>query len=302
MASTRQILEGISGNLGESMGVRGQDLRPRLSPVPSGKDAGRRPLRNVGQVDINAVVPDPDQPRLEFSDEELDRLAQSIRDKGQLSPIRVRWDEALGKWVIIFGERRYRASKRAGLPTIDCIFQDGEPSRSEILAQQLIENLLREDLQPIEEAKAFAQLLAMNKGWTQKDLAESLHIEPATVTRALALLKLPEDVQDKVAAGEVSARAAYQISRISDDDTRRALTDRAAAKAITHEDAARVVRQRAGKAKPKDRGVKQTFVTEGGWRVVVSANRKGTYYEIEQALSEALEDVKTRIRNNIRLV
>lgn len=296
MASTRRILEGIAGNLGESMGVREHDLRPRLSPVPSGKDAGRRPLRNVGQLDINQVIPDPDQPRVEFSDEALERLAQSIREKGQLSPIRVRWNDQLAKWVIISGERRYRATKRAALPTIDCFFQDGEPSRSEVLEQQLIENLLREDLQPIEEAKAFSQLLDMN-GWSQKVLADALRIPQSKVTRALALLKLPNDVQAQVASGEVSPRAAYQISRIPDEETRRKLADQAAANAITHEDAARVVRKAKGKSKPKDRGVKQTFLAENGFRVVVSAQRKGSYFEIEQALIEALEDVRTRIRN-----
>lgn len=296
MASTRRILEGIAGNLGESMGVREHDLRPRLSPVPSGKDAGRRPLRNVGQLDINQVIPDPDQPRVEFSDEALERLAQSIREKGQLSPIRVRWNDQLAKWVIISGERRYRATKRATLPTIDCFFQDGEPSRSEVLEQQLIENLLREDLQPIEEAKAFSQLLDMN-GWSQKVLADALRIPQSKVTRALALLKLPNDVQEQVASGEVSPRAAYQISRIPNEEMRRKLADQAAANAITHEDAARVVRKAKGKSKPKDRGVKQTFLAENGFRVVVSAQRKGSYFEIEQALIEALEDVRTRIRN-----
>src|SRR5947208_16817443 len=100
------------------MGVREHDLRPRLSPVPLSRDAGRRPLRNVGQLDINQVIPDPDQPRAEFSEEALDRLAHSIREKGQLMPIRVRWSEGLAKWVVLVGERRWRAIKRAGLPTI----------------------------------------------------------------------------------------------------------------------------------------------------------------------------------------
>lgn len=300
MASTRRILEGIAGNVAESMGVREHDLRPRLSPVPSGKDAGRRPLRNVGQLDINHVIPDPDQPRVDFAGEPLERLAQSIREKGQLSPIRVRWNDSLAKWVIISGERRYRATKRAGLPTIDCVFQDGEPSRSEVLEQQLIENLLREDLQPIEEAKAFTQLLEMNH-WSQKELADALRIPQSKVTRSLALLRLPADMQAQVATREVSPRAAYQISRLADEETRRDLVEQAAAKAITHEDAARIVRKTKGKSKPKDRGVKQTFLAENGFKVVVTASRKGSYHDIELALTEALEDVRTRIRNRREL-
>jgi ParB family chromosome partitioning protein len=249
---------------------------------------------------VNQVIPDPEQPRVEFSEEALERLAQSIRDKGQLTPIRVRWSDPLAKWIIIFGERRWRATMRAGLPTIDAIFHDGAPSRQEVLQQQLIENLLREDLQPIEEAKAFSELIGMND-WSQKELADSLRVPESKVTRALALLKLPEDVQEQVATGAVSPRAAYQISRIPDEDVRRALAGQVAAKAITHEDAARIVRKAKGKAKPKDRGVKQTFLAENGFKVMVTANHKGTYHEIEQALSEALDDVRTRIRNRIQL-
>src|SRR6516164_4172446 len=162
MASTRTLLETIGGNLAESMGVREVDARPKLRPVPQDRDAGRRPLRNIGRVDIDRVVPDPDQPRAEFTEEAIERLAQSIREKGQLSPIRVRWSDTAGKWVIISGERRWRATKRAGLPTIDCHFHEAELARSEVLEQQLIENLLREDLQPVEEARAFATLMGLN--------------------------------------------------------------------------------------------------------------------------------------------
>jgi len=294
-------LERVGGNLGESIGVRDHGLRPRLSPVPLSRDIGRRPLRNVGQLDINQVVPDPDQPRVEFAGEPLERLARSIREKGQLTPIRVRWSESLAKWVILVGERRWRAIKRAGLPTIDAYFQDGEPTRSEILEQQLVENLLREDLQPVEEAKAFAQLLQMN-GWTQKELADALHVPQSKVTRALALLKLPEDVQAKVAAGQVSPRAAYEISRIPDDDARRTLAEQAAAKAITHEDAARRARKQRGKTSSTSRGVRQTFLATAGWKVVVTSNHKGTYHEVEKALLEALEEVRVRIRNNVKLL
>jgi ParB family chromosome partitioning protein len=111
MASTRTLLETIGGNLAESMGVREVDARPKLSPVLQDRDAGRRPLRTIGRVDIDNVIPDPEQPRAEFTEEAIERLAHSIREKGQLSPIRVRWSEGLAKWVIISGERRWRATK-----------------------------------------------------------------------------------------------------------------------------------------------------------------------------------------------
>jgi ParB family chromosome partitioning protein len=138
-------------------------------------------------------------------------------------------------------------------------------------------------------------------GWTGKELADAIRVPASKVSRALALLKLPDDVQDKVAEGAISARSAYEISRIPDDGARRALAERAARGVITHQDAAKVVRQRKGKPKPKTRGTKQTFLTTDGWKVVVSANRKGTYHELEQALLVALDEVRIRIRNNVSL-
>ena len=300
MANTRQVLERIGGNLDESLGVREHDLRPKLSPVPQGKDAGRRPLRTVGSVDIHMVIPDPEQPRVEFSEEALERLAESIRDKGQLSPIWVRWSEPMGKWMIVAGERRWRATKRAGLSQIDCHFHDGEISRSEVLEQQLIENLLREDLQPIEQAKAFSMLLELN-GWTGKQLAEALRVPPSSVSRALALLRLPDDVQEQVATGAISARSAYQLSRLDDESQIRPLAEKAAAGMITHEQAANAVRQRKGKPKPGPRGTRQTFLDPEGWRIVVSLKRRGTYLEMEQALLRTLDEVRHRMENNVQL-
>ncbi len=300
MASTRSMLEQISGNLNESLGVREVDLRPRLSPVSSSKDVGRRPVRNFGKVDIHQVIPDPDQPRVEFTPEAIERLAESIRDKGQLSPIRVRWSEDLSKWIIIAGERRWRATKHAGLPTIECYFHEGELSRSDVLEQQLIENLLREDLKPIEEAKAFSALIEMN-GWTGKQVAEALRIPESKVSRTLALLRLPEDIQEQVEAGTLAARSAYEISRIPDDDKRRELAQQASEGRLPHAQATNLVRQHRGKPRSPGRAVKQTFVSEGGWKVTVSANRPGTYEEIERALQDALEEVRHRIENGLQL-
>jgi ParB family chromosome partitioning protein len=268
--------------------------------VPPARDAGRRPLRDVGRIDIEKVIPDPNQPRAEFTEEALERLAQSIREKGQLSPIRVRWSEEAGKWVIISGERRWRATKRAGLTTIDCHFHEGELSQPEVLEQQLIENLLREDLQPVEEARAFSALMEINR-WNGKQLAEALRVPESKVSRSLALLRLPEALQDRVARGEIAARSAYELSKVADGKARADLADRAASGSMTHEDLARAARGRKGKPAPKPRNTRVTLVCEGGWRVVVAAGRKGTYDEVEMALVEALEEVRTRMRNNVQL-
>lgn len=302
MANTRNTLEKIRNKLDESMGIRGVDQKPQLSPVPNSKDVGRRALRNFGTVAIDSVIPDPDQPRTKFSDDEIQRLANSIQDKGQLHPIHVRWSEAHDKWIIISGERRYRATKAAGLPSINCQFQEQELSKTEILEQQLIENLLREDLKAIEEAKAFEQLMKLN-GWTGKELGVAIRVNPSRITRSLSLLKLPVDIQDRVESGDLSPTAAYELSKLPNDEQRRAalangesLTGSTSVKKMQGK-----VRERKGKSAPKRRGLKQTFLTEDGWKITVSANKKGNYHEMEQALEQALDEVRLRIQNNVHL-
>lgn len=300
MVSTRQSLDAFATNMQESMGVRQAELRPVLAPAPGKKDAGRRPLRNVGKLAISQIVPDPAQPRTEFSEEALERLASSIRDKGQLSPIRVRWSDELEKWIIISGERRWRAARRAGLVEVECYFHEAELNSSEVLEQQLIENCLREDLQPIEEAQAFAALMKLN-GWTGKEVAEALRVHPSRVSRALALLKLPEAIQEQVNIGEISARSAYEISKLPNADMQAVLAEKAAAGELSHNQAANAVRQRQGKQKPTPRTTKQTFFAENGWKVIVTAPKKGTYFEIEEALSAALAEVRHRINSGCQL-
>lgn len=302
MATTKNTLERIKGKLDESMGFRAADSKPQLSPVANPRDVGRRPLRTFGTLEIESVVPDPDQPRTVFDEDEIRQLADSILEKGQLHPIRVRWSAIHGKWIIICGERRYRASRKAGLPTIDCHFVDGEISKTEILEQQLIENLLREDLKPLEEARAFEQL-RVHTGWTSKELAEAIRVTPSKVTRSLAILKLPEDILQRVENGTLSARAAYEISRLPDENQMRsALMDAGGAMTrMTIAKAKKQVHQRRGTSAPVTRGIRQSFQSESGLKITVSCKRKGTYEEIEQALQEALDEVRLRIENNVQL-
>jgi ParB family chromosome partitioning protein len=282
------------------MGVRQVDSRPPLAPVPLSRDLGRRPSRSFGEVPIDQVVPDPSQPRVAFPEEAIHRLALSIQEQGQLSPIRVRWSEQLGKWMIICGERRWRAVQHAGLATITCFFHDGDLSESEVREQQLIENCLREDLQPIEEARAFAALMKLN-GWNGRQLAEALRVTPSKITRALALLRLPDDVQGQVQTGAISGRSAYELSKLADPQKQRNLAERVIGDRLDHAQTARLVRQRKGIARSEPKGTQQTFFAEDGWKVVVSASKKATYLEIERALSQALEEVRHRIANGCRL-
>lgn len=299
MTSTRTLLGKLNEQFEESVGVRKLDLKPVLSPVASLKDAGRRPVRQFGKINIEQVVPDPDQPRQEFDKDAVERLSKSIADKGQLAPIRVRWAEELQKWIIIAGERRWRATRLASLPTIDCYFHEGDLTHSEILEQQIIENCLREDLKPLEQAKAFASLMKIN-GWNGKQVAEALRVQPATVTRTLALLKLPGDIQMRVEVGDISSRAAYEISKLDSDEDRRRIAESVIDRSLNPVETAHVVRQKKGRPSPESRSTKESIRTPEGWTVTVASKRKGNYHDIEQALEYALEDIRHRINNGIQ--
>ncbi len=305
MATTHSTLERLEMNLDESIGVREPSIpRPKLSPVASAKDVGRRPLRNFGRIQIDQVIPDPSQPRSEFSADAINQLADSIKHKGQLAPIRVRWSAEVDKWIIVYGERRWRAARAAKLETIDCRFDESDLTEAEILEQQMIENLLREDLSPIEQARGFSALMELH-GWNGKQVAESLHVPASTVSRALALLDLPEDVQAKVDAGELAARSAYEISKLDDETRQRELATQAT-NGMTLKETQEAVKPRRPKKKSAARGKskKLEFIAENGWRIVATPPADGsarTYYELKDAIDQINEDVELRIKNNIRI-
>ena len=298
MASTRSALREVAANVDESMGVRQVEFKPRLSPMAAERDIGRTPLRKFGKLRLDQIVTDPNQPRQQFEASEIRQLASSIRSAGQLHPIRVRWDENVHKWVIVTGERRYRATLDAGLEEIDCFFHEDDITESEVREQQLVENLLRQDLKPLEEARGYAALMELNC-WNGKQVAEALGISASRVSRAMALLNLPPQVQQQIDAGELARTSAYELSKLDNATTQARLAEQSNA-GLTHAQTSKAVRQRRGR-KHASRGVRQVFNSENGIRVTVTASRKASYHEIEQALSEAMEEVRTRIDNRVQL-
>jgi ParB family chromosome partitioning protein len=255
-------------------------------------------------MEVDRIVPDPDQPRKEFSDEALDRLALSLQKHGQLMPIRVRWDVGLGKWVIISGERRYRAALRAGLRTVACIFADKGLTPEEVLQEQLIENLLREDLKPVEQARAYRQLMTVHS-WTAKELSAELHVSQGAISKALALLDMPEDLQELVDAGAIPATAAYEVARVEDEGVRREIADRIVAGELTRDEASKAVRRAAGgKAGAKGRGgakgkarrpTARVLRTSDGYRITAE-HRRGVDAE---SLLVALEEATAMLRAEV---
>jgi ParB family transcriptional regulator, chromosome partitioning protein len=249
MSKAKDFLDRVGANLDESLGAN-RLVRAGASDMttaaPSRHDGTTR-LRSAAEIDIDRIAPDPDQPRTEFDQGALVRLASSLVTHGQLQPITVRWSEPMGRYLIVSGERRWRAAALAGRPSLTAVVLDGEPDESRVREMQLIENCLREDLQPIEQARAFRALMDRN-GWTAAKLAETLHLNAGSVSRSLALLDLPCAVQDAVASGAINASAAYEISKVDDPDAQRDVAERVVNEKLSRDEAARAVRRAAGRA------------------------------------------------------
>ena len=173
-------------------------------------------------VEVGKLMPDPTQPRKSFIKEELDRLAASIAARGVLQPLRVRGDGDRKCWWIVTGECRWRAAKQAGLTHVPCVPVDGELSEEELLADQVIENSVRNALRPLELARALAKLKAL-KGCNSRVLAVELGLSGAAITRAEALLTLPPDVQEMVDDGRLAESSAVEISRLPSEEGQREL-------------------------------------------------------------------------------
>jgi ParB family chromosome partitioning protein len=242
--SKRELLSEGLANVRESMGDfigavhRAPSAGPRAVPAHL---IGVTRSKDVSLIELDRIVRDPAQPREEFDPEALERLARSMRDRGQLQPIRVRWDEGQGAYVVLVGERRWRAARMAGLATLSCVIADGPMGADEVLAIQLIENALREDLKPIEQANAYRRILEAN-GWSARQLAAELSIHHAQVVRAMALLELPAEVQDRVEQGGLSPATAYEVSKLDDPAAQAELAEAAVAEKLTRSEVAEAVK------------------------------------------------------------
>lgn len=164
------------------------------------------------EIATSSIVPNSHQPRSRFDEEPLDALADSIGRVGVLQPVLVRQVDA-ERFELIAGERRWRAAKRAGLRTIPALVRDAEGRES--LEEALVENLHREDLNPLEEAAAFLQL-QQDFGLTQQAVATRVGRSRAAVTNATRLLQLPGEVQELVASRQLSAGHGRALLTVGD--------------------------------------------------------------------------------------
>lgn len=255
------------------MSKRGGLGRGLSALIPGAPEAGEVA---TGLIDapVNAVAPNPKQPRTRFDDEAIQSLAASIREVGILQPIVVR-RTGDGTYELIAGERRLRAAKVAGLATVPVVLRDSEDS--ELLREALIENIHREDLNPIELAEAFRALLE-ELGLKQEDLADRVGVSRSHIANTIRLLSLPLDVQQLLADERISAGHARALLSLGDRDAIVTLALRIAAEDLSVRGTEELVRRyieapRTDRAAPR---TKDEPVADAGLA------------EIEEILSEQL--------------
>ncbi|WP_251455046.1 ParB/RepB/Spo0J family partition protein [Microbacterium sp. Marseille-Q6648] len=213
------------------------------------------PGARLEHIDPHAIVPNPRQPRTHFDQDDLAELIHSVREFGVLQPVVVRANDD-GEYELIMGERRTRAAREAGLTSIPAIIR--ETADEHLLRDALLENLHRSELNPLEEASAYQQLLE-DFGITQEELATRIGRSRPQISNTIRLLKLPVPVQQRVAAGVLSAGHARAILSLTEAEDMQRLADK-----IVNEDLS--VRAAEAAAKMSDAGTQRSPKPQAGAR------------------------------------
>lgn len=259
-------------------------MAERRSGLGRGLDAlipaGQAEVGGLHHLPLDRIEPNPHQPRSQFEEEPLRALAASIREVGLLQPVVVR-PEQEGRFVLVAGERRWRAARMAGMTEIPALVREGDETG--LLPQALVENLQREDLSPLEEAGAYQQLLE-DFGWTHEEIGRRVGKSRTAVTNVLRLLQLPPAIQGMLDRGELSAGHARALLGLEDVAFAGHLARRAIEEGWSVRQVEEAVRDRTGaetSAEPRGRG-------KGG-----RGTRPAAIVELEGRLAERLG---TRVR------
>jgi ParB family chromosome partitioning protein len=221
---------GLGRGIGALIPTQGAEITERgvdvFFPQDGSQGAREVPGARLQLIDPSKIVPNANQPRTEFKAEELSELEHSIREFGVLQPIVVRPLSGTGAdatYELVMGERRLRASKAVGLTAIPAVVRDTKDA--DMLRDALLENIHRAQLNALEEASAYQQLIE-DFGITQDELAKRIGRSRPQVTNTLRLLKLPVKVQQRVAAGVLSAGHARAILSVTGTDSQEKLADK----------------------------------------------------------------------------
>lgn len=297
MSKLDELRKSAGRNVQDSTGGRRPDEAspPASGPPPRWRGVVRS--RDSAAIPLDMIVADPSQPRTEFDADDLARLAESLRTRGQLQPCRVRWDEGQGAYMILVGERRMRAARLAGLEALDCVMVEGPVAGDELLAIQLVENALREDLKPVEQARAYRRLMDA-KGWSTRELAAELAVAQSSVVRALALLDLPDAVREQVEQGALGPTVAYEVGKLDRAEDQVAVARAAVEQGLRRSEVAELAQAvRARRAAPRAAARPDPVAVDLGDVVVQVRWKKSSPTSAVQALRRALKELQDRERS-----
>lgn len=263
--------KGLGRGLSALISVRPDDAPVAVPPILA-VDDGDRVLR----LDPQLLRPNPKQPRKAFREEALEELAASIKRDGVQEPVIVR--KVDGEYEIVSGERRVRASIMAGADRVPAVCRD--VSDTDMLKLGLIENIQREDLNPIELAQAY-QALAIEFHWTQEQLADEVGKKRVTVTNILRLLNLPKDIQEHVVDGHLSMGHARALLALPSAESQRAVARKIITMGLSVREAERLaapkepkLKKAAGSKDPNIVDIEEEFQRILGTKVTIRAKKK----------------------------
>ena len=284
-----------------------QSLGPEVA-----KAVGQQPGPEVRLIELAKLFAVP-QIRKVFDKESLKELAADIRNRGVIQPIIAKWDEQHKGYKIIAGERRFRAAKLSKLDSIPVIVKPHDISAQEELEIQVVENLQRENLNAIEEANAYQSLMDAN-GCSPKEVGKQVGKNESTITRALRLLTLPNDIQRGVANGTITKSVARELARFPDEHDMRAFLKEAQEGRISRTELAKVASESLARPQRVTKKVKRTIqpslklTFDGGEDFEIVIRHRATvsteqvsYEHVKQAVQNVLDEVTLRLNNNVKI-
>ena len=297
------------GGLGRGLDALFADAVPVSDPVHEEEKQGKNNRKkaedaagdSVQYINIHDIMPNANQPRKTFSEEKIEELAKSIKEHGIIQPIVVRRKDK--SYEIVAGERRWRAARKAELIQVPCLIRDLSDEQNMLIA--IIENMQREDLNPVEEAEGLNQMI-VTFGMTQEQISKSVGKSRPYIANSLRLLKLPDYVKEEMSEGRISAAHGRTLIPVEDEKLRKALCERIIKEGLSVRETERLVSEQgktkrkrpAAKVKNPDVArVEEELKETLGTRVTINQNGKKGRIEIEffsrDELDRLIELLKT---------
>ncbi len=263
--------------------------------------------QDVSETQLTLIEPNRNQPRRSFDPEKIDELAQSIREHGLIQPIIITPAQN-GRYTIVAGERRWRAAKKAGLKTVPTVIREYSPEETAQIA--LIENLQREDLNPIEEAAGYRRLMD-EFSLTQEAVSEKIGKSRSAVANSLRLLSLDDELQKLVSDGKISGGHARALLAVDDNDARRELADKIISGGLNVRQAETLAKKlsKPKRTKPQQppndaytaelERIGDRISSELGTKVSISETKKRGRIEIEYYGADDLERILSALGINL---